>query len=88
MKPLLLLLAAVGLAVAAPKNPQSGKLATVDPVKAAEARQSEFYERVEIPTPAGEEPPAMERSATESDHRPIGGAHPGRVARASRNCSV
>lgn len=38
----------------AAKTPQAGKLATVDAVKAAEARQSEFYERVEIPTPAGE----------------------------------
>ena len=58
MKKLSLILALVGLTVgvsAAPaKAPKAGKLATVDSVKVAEARQSEFYERVEIPTPAGE----------------------------------
>ncbi len=58
MKQLTLLLAIAGLAVtasAAPaKAPNSGKLATVDAVRAAETRQPEFYERVEIPTPAGE----------------------------------
>ena len=58
MKNLSLFLALAGLAVGASAAPapaaKAGKLATVDAVKAAEARQSEFYERVEIPTPAGE----------------------------------
>jgi hypothetical protein len=55
MKNFFLFLAAAGLAHAAPaKAPNSGKLATVDAVRAAETRQPEFYERVEIPTPAGE----------------------------------
>ncbi|MEY3852752.1 MAG: hypothetical protein RI910_1732, partial [Verrucomicrobiota bacterium] len=58
MKQLSFLLVLAGLAAgasAAPaKAPKAGKLATVDSVRVAEARQSEFYERVEIPTPAGE----------------------------------
>ena len=58
MKNFFLFLAAAALAHAAPaakaKAPNSGKLATVDAVRAAETRQPEFYERVEIPTPAGE----------------------------------
>ncbi|MCX8487854.1 MAG: hypothetical protein ORN22_01955, partial [Opitutales bacterium] len=61
MKKLSLILALAGLAVgvsAAPvapaKAPKAGKLATVDSVRIAEARQNDFYERVEIPTPAGE----------------------------------
>lgn len=56
---LFLVLAGLAAASAAPapkaaKAPKSGKLATVDAVKSAEARQSEFYERVEIPMPPGE----------------------------------
>ena len=65
MKKLSIILALAGLALglsAAPpakapkagKAPKSGKLATVDSIRVAEARQPEFYERVEIPTPAGE----------------------------------
>jgi glucose/arabinose dehydrogenase len=59
MKNLFLLIVLAGLAAGvsaadAPKSAKAGKLATVDAVRAAEARQPEFYERVEIPTPAGE----------------------------------
>ena len=64
MKNLFLILALAGLTVGvsaapekaakAPKAGKAGKLATVDSVRVAEARQNEFYERVEIPTPAGE----------------------------------
>ena len=47
MKNFFLLLAAAALAHAAPaakaKAPNSGKLATVDAVRAAESRQPEFY---------------------------------------------
>ena len=61
MKKLSLILALAGLTVgvsAAPakaaKAPKAGKLATVDSIRVAETRQNDFYERVEIPTPAGE----------------------------------
>ena len=58
MKNFFLLLAAAALAHAAPaakaKAPNSGKLATVDAVRAAESRQPEFYEGAEIATPGGE----------------------------------
>ena len=60
MKKLSLILALAGLAAAASaapakaaKAPKAGKMATAD-IKLSEARQDEFYERVEIPTPAGE----------------------------------
>ncbi|MEY3958840.1 MAG: hypothetical protein RJA37_1443 [Verrucomicrobiota bacterium] len=49
-----LLAFAAGLCAAPAKAPKKGKLVPAEAVKAAEARQQEFYERVEIPTPAGE----------------------------------
>ena len=49
------LVLAAGALVAAPaKAPKAGKLATVDSIRVAEARQSDYYDRVEIPLPAGE----------------------------------
>ena len=57
MKKIFVILALVGFSLgasAAPaKAPKAGKLATAD-VQLSEARQDEFYERVEIPTPVGE----------------------------------